>query len=238
MPPPGSSDGPPPAAAAVEKVLPEDWAAAVAGTDEKVEGSGAVARAVEVLNRGGLVAFPTETVYGLGALLSRPRALARIFHVKGRPGDKPLIVHVYDEGAARKVVSAWPPAARRLVRRFWPGPLTLVLPRAPGIPEEVTRGGATVAVRCPSHPVARALLAAAEGPVAAPSANLSGRPSPVSAAQVLADLGGSIDMILDGGPPPGGTESTVVDMSKAPPVILRIGAVPAAEVEAALDGPR
>ncbi|MDR7420768.1 MAG: L-threonylcarbamoyladenylate synthase, partial [Armatimonadota bacterium] len=174
---------------------------------------------------GGLVAFPTETVYGLGADALNAGAVARIFAAKGRPADNPIIVHVADEATLTGLVAAIPQTARQLIARCWPGPLTLVLPARPVVPA-VTRGGLpTVAVRMPAHPVALALIRAAATPVAAPSANRSGRPSPTAAHHVVADLGDAVDLVLDAGPTPVGVESTVLDVTGAPPVLLRPGGV-------------
>ncbi|MDQ7839911.1 MAG: L-threonylcarbamoyladenylate synthase [bacterium] len=185
----------------------------------------AIGEAAAVLSDGGLVAFPTETVYGLGADALNPRAVERIFAAKGRPVDNPIIVHIADSNALGGLVSNVPAAAQTLIARCWPGPLTLVLPAAPVVPS-VTRGGLpTVAVRMPAHPVALALIRAAGCPVAAPSANRSGRPSPTTAQHVLADLGGSVELVLDGGPTPVGVESTVLDLTCDPPVLLRPGGV-------------
>ncbi len=191
-----------------------------------------IARAAEVLRRSGLVAFPTETVYGLGAAALDPVAVARIFEAKGRPATNPLIVHVTDADEARALAIAWPENAARLAAHFWPGPLTLVLPRSARVPDIVTAGGPTVAVRVPAHPVALALLRAASLPVAAPSANRSTSLSPTRAEHVLRGLGGRIDLILDCGPTPGGLESTVLDVSSEPPRLLRPGLVTPAEIEA------
>ena len=181
--------------------------------------------AVEVLRAGGLVAFPTETVYGLGADALDPAAVARIFAAKGRPADNPVIVHAPDPETAWRVTTGPTALAVRLAERFWPGPLTLVLSAAAGVPTEVTAGLASVAVRVPDHPVALALLHAAGVPVAAPSANRSGRPSPTTAAHVLADLGDVVDMVVDGGPCSVGVESTVVDVRGGAPIVLREGAI-------------
>ncbi|MBI3048811.1 MAG: threonylcarbamoyl-AMP synthase [Acidobacteria bacterium] len=186
----------------------------------------AIVRAAACLRRGGLVAFPTETVYGLGAHALDRAAVARVFEAKGRPGSDPLIVHVAALEDATPLVTRMPDAARALAARFWPGPLTLVLARAAIVPAEVTAGLDTVAIRVPAHPVARALLDAARLPVAAPSANLFSRPSPTRAAHVIEDLEGRIDMVLDAGPTPVGVESTVLDLTQDPPVVLRPGAVP------------
>lgn len=185
-----------------------------------------IRRAAAVLSAGGLVAFPTETVYGLGANALDPAAVARIFAAKGRPADDPLIVHVLDVGALGPLVTGVPDVARRLAEAFWPGPLTLVLPRSDIVPSAVTAGLDTLAVRAPSHPVARALIQAAGTPVAAPSANPFGRTSPTSAAHVVTDLGGRVDLVLDGGACPIGVESTVVDCTSDPPRVLRHGGVP------------
>ena len=176
-----------------------------------------------MLRRGGLVAFPTETVYGLGANALDAEAVRHIFAAKGRPATNPVIVHVAEIARVREVVADWPPLAERLAGRFWPGPLTLVLPRHPALPALVTAGGPTVAVRVPLHPVALALLRAAVVPVAAPSANRSTRLSPTRAEHVLAGLAGRIDLLLDGGPASGGLESTVLDVTTVPPRLLRRG---------------
>jgi L-threonylcarbamoyladenylate synthase len=194
----------------------------------------ALARAAEVLRSGGLVAFPTETVYGLGAKALDADAVARIFAAKGRPANNPLIVHVAETGDALRVVGIWPEAAARLAERFWPGPLTLVLPGRPEVPDVVTACGPTVAVRLPAHPVARELIRLAGVPIAAPSANRSNRISPTLARHVLRDLDGRIDLILDGGPTPGGIESTVLDLSRRPPRLLRPGLIEPAALEAVI----
>ena len=186
-----------------------------------------IAAAAEVLARGGLVAFPTETVYGLGAHALDAAAVQRIFAAKERPPTDPLIVHVATLDGARRVAAAFPPIAERLAARFWPGPLTIVVKRAAIVPTLVTAGLDTVAIRIPAHPVARALLETAALPVAAPSANLFSRPSPTQAAHVLQDLDGRVDLVLDGGPTTVGVESTVLDLSAAVPIILRPGAVTA-----------
>jgi L-threonylcarbamoyladenylate synthase len=203
-------------------------------TDAEHPDAGAVGRAAAVLRAGGLVAFPTETVYGLGASALDAAAVARVFAAKGRPPNNPLIVHVADGADAPGVVASWPDAAARLAERFWPGPLTLVLPRRPDVPDAVTAGGPTVAVRVPAHPVARALLRAAGVPVAAPSANRSGYVSPTRAEHVLRGLDGRIDLVLDAGPVPGGIESTVLDMTADLPRLLRPGLVSPAQIEAVI----
>ena len=188
--------------------------------------SDAVARAAGILRGGGLVAFPTETVYGLGADATNARAVAAIFAAKGRPRFNPLIVHVasFEEAAALGRLTE---AGRTLAAAFWPGPLTLVLARRPGCPiaELVTAGLDTLAVRVPGHPVARALLQASAVPIAAPSANRSGHVSPTTAAHVEADIGAHVQLILDRGPAPLGLESTVVDVTGEAAVVLRLGAV-------------
>lgn len=194
----------------------------------------AIRAAAEALSAGQLVAFPTETVYGLGADALNAAAVDRIFAAKGRPADNPTIVHVATPAALDDLVTVVPPAARELIARLWPGPLTLVLPAAPSVPA-VTRGGLpTVAVRMPSHPVALALIAAAARPVAAPSANRSGRPSPTAARHVLDDLGDAVSVVLDAGPSPLGVESTVLDLSGERPVLLRPGGVPLETLEGLL----
>jgi len=191
-----------------------------------------IARGAQLLQAGGLVAFPTETVYGLGALAFDPQAVARIFELKGRPRFDPLIVHVLDRAMLEGVAAAFPPEAERLAARFWPGPLTLVLPKAPAVPEIVTAGLATVAVRMPSHPVARALLAAARAPLAAPSANRFGSLSPTRAEHVERDFGARL-LILNEGPSEHGIESTVVALEPRP-ALLRPGAIPVEEIEAVI----
>jgi L-threonylcarbamoyladenylate synthase len=183
----------------------------------------AIARAAGVIRAGGLVAFATETVYGLGADATNPEAVARIFEAKGRPSTNPLIVHVEDKQAARACVSDWPRRADLLADRFWPGPLTLVLPRSPIIPDMVTAGGETVGVRVPDFGVARALILEAGRPIAAPSANRSNRISPTEAQHVLDELDGRVDLILDSGPTSVGIESTVLDLSNELAQVLRLG---------------
>lgn len=177
-----------------------------------------------MLRGGGLVAFPTETVYGLGALALDERALARVFEAKGRPTHHPLIAHVGDEGQARALAASWPDAAARLARAFWPGPLTLVVERAAHVPAAVAGGTSSIAVRVPSHSVALALLATLGAPVAAPSANRYQGLSPTTAAHVVKELGDRVDLVLDAGPCDAGIESTVVDVRGKPPRVLRHGA--------------
>lgn len=193
-----------------------------------------IERAAAILRAGGLVAFPTETVYGLGANALDADAVRRIFEAKGRPATNPVIVHVADLAQARSVIAAWPESAQKLSTCFWPGPLTLVLPRAGSIPEIVTAGGPTVAIRCPAHPVARSLLHAAGVPIAAPSANRSTELSPTTAAHVRQSLEGRIDAILDGGGCPVGIESTVLDLSADQPAILRPGTITQAQIESVI----
>jgi L-threonylcarbamoyladenylate synthase len=194
----------------------------------------AVKAAARILRGGGLVAFPTETVYGLGAVASNPRAVMRIFEVKRRPPDNPLILHVSSVEQLFEVAREVPPHALKLVERFWPGPLTLVLPKSERVIREVTGGLGKVAVRMPAHPVALALIREVGEPIAAPSANLSGRPSPTTAQHVLEDLGGLIEAVLDAGETLHGLESTIVDLTSDPPVLLRPGALPVEAVEEVL----
>lgn len=191
-------------------------------------------KSANLLRRGGLVAFPTETVYGLGAAALNPDAVARVFAAKGRPARNPLIVHVAETNDARRLASEWPATAQALADAFWPGPLTLVVRKAAIVPDAVTAGGATVAVRVPGHPVAQALLRATGQPVAAPSANRSGAVSPTSAEHVLASLADQIDALLDSGPTPGGIESTVVDVTQTPARLLRPGLVTPRQIRAVL----
>jgi L-threonylcarbamoyladenylate synthase len=193
-----------------------------------------LAEAARVLRSGGLVAFPTETVYGLGANALDAAAVARIFAAKGRPANNPLIIHIADTDQVRRVAADFPESAARLADRFWPGPLTLVLPKRDTVPDVVTAKGPTVAVRVPAHPVAQALLRAADVPIAAPSANRSSELSPTRAEHVLRGLDGRIEMLLDGGPTSGGIESTVVDLTTTPPRLLRPGLIGVAELEAAI----
>ena len=191
-------------------------------------------RAAGILRQGGLVAFPTETVYGLGANALDDQAVAKIFAAKGRPATNPIIVHVAEVAAARQWTTAWPEAAERLAQRFWPGPLTLVLPKQADIPDLVTAGGPTIALRIPAHPVARALLRTSGLPLAAPSANRSTHLSPTRAEHVLASLHGMIDLVVDAGPTSGGLESTVVDLTGRPARLLRPGLITATELEAVI----
>lgn len=194
-------------------------------------GKEAVAEAARLLRDGQVVAIPTETVYGLAASALDAQAVARVFDAKGRPQDNPLIVHVADEASLFLATAEVPEKARTLMRTFWPGPLSLVLPKGEAISDAVSAGLGTLAVRMPSHPVAIAILREAGIPIAAPSANLSGRPSPTSAAHVLSDLDGRIPLVVDGGQCEVGVESTVVDMTRDIPLILRPGAITREDLE-------
>ena len=193
-----------------------------------------IAEAAAALRQGKLVAFPTETVYGLGASALEEAAVAAIFAAKGRPSHNPLIVHVADMAAAQRLAVGWTENAARLAEHFWPGSLTVVLPKRPEVPDVVTAGGPTVGLRVPAHPVALALLQAAAIPIAAPSANRSSSVSPTTAAHVLRGLEGQIDIVLDAGPTPGGLESTVLDLTVDPPRLLRPGLVSVAQLESVL----
>jgi L-threonylcarbamoyladenylate synthase len=197
-----------------------------------------IARAAECLRDGGLVAFPTETVYGLGVHALDRDAVRRLYAAKGRPASDPLIVHVSSRDDVHRLVSREPEIVDELARRFWPGPLTLILPRSAAVPDEVTAGLDTVAVRVPAHPVAQALIRAAGVPIAAPSANLFSRPSPTQAAHVIDDLDGRIDMVIDGGSTTVGVESTVLDVTRGTPVILRPGGVTLDALRAVVPGVR
>ena len=185
----------------------------------------AIARVGEILRGGGLAAIPTETVYGLAANAYDADAVRNIFRAKGRPGDNPLIVHIADLSELRPLVKKVPKRAKQLAAAFWPGPLTMILPKSDRVPDEVTAGLSTVAVRYPSHPVANAIIRAAGVPLAAPSANLSGKPSPTCARHVYEDMNGRIDAIIDGGECSYGVESTVVSLAGKVPRLLRPGAV-------------
>ncbi len=193
-----------------------------------------VRRAGKILQEGGLVAFPTETVYGLGANALNPLAVAKIFTAKGRPSDNPLIVHISEVRQVYDLADDVTVPGQRLMEAFWPGPLTLVLPKKPGLSENVTAGLDTVAVRMPGNKVALEIIAAAGVPVAAPSANRSGRPSPTIAEHVMHDLNGKVDLIVDGGPCNVGLESTVLDITSEPPVILRPGGITREQLEGVL----
>lgn len=194
----------------------------------------AIEAAAAILRRGGLLGIPTETVYGLGADGLNEDAVRRIFLAKGRPQDNPLILHVPDAGWLERCCTDIPPAAYALAERFWPGPLTMILPRRDCVPLRTTGGLDTVGVRCPDHPVTRAIIAAADTPVAAPSGNTSGRPSPTCARHMMEDMMGKIDGIVDGGDCAVGVESTILDLTVQPPRLLRPGGLPLEELEAVL----
>ena len=185
----------------------------------------AIQRGGEILKQGGLVAFPTETVYGLGGDALNPQASMKIYAAKGRPSDNPLIVHIAEFDKLAPIVAEVPEKAKILARKYWPGPLTMILPKSDLVPKETTGGLDSVAVRFPSDRIAQELIKAAGGYVAAPSANTSGRPSPTKAEHVEEDLSGKIEMILDGGAVDIGVESTILDMTVTPPMILRPGAI-------------
>lgn len=184
---------------------------------KKIEAAG------DILKQGGLVAFPTETVYGLGADALNPEASKKIYAAKGRPSDNPLIVHISNMKALEKITSEIPEKAKKMAKEFWPGPLTMIFPKSGQVPLETTGGLETVAVRMPNHPIALALIDAGGGYIAAPSANTSGKPSPTKAEHVALDMDGKIPMILDGGAVGIGIESTIVDFSTEIPMILRPG---------------
>ena len=194
-------------------------------TKVRAADASAIQEGARRLRAGEIVAFPTETVYGLGANGLNADAVRRIFEAKERPCDNPLILHIADVEALDRLTARVNPRARALMERFWPGPLTLILPKAACVPYETTGGLETVAVRMPAHPVALALIRAADCPIAAPSANRSGRPSPTQADHVLEDLNGRIPLILDGGSSRVGVESTVLDLTGGTPVVLRPGGV-------------
>jgi L-threonylcarbamoyladenylate synthase len=195
------------------------------GTDTPALFARAVARASELLRAGEVVALPTETVYGLAANALNPGAVERVFAIKGRPAQNPIIVHVASLEMARSCVRDWPDLAQRLAVAFWPGPLTLVLPRSSLIPDIVTAGGDTVGVRWPGHPFIQAVIAACGFPLAAPSANLSTQISPTTARHVYRQLGGKVPLVVDGGPSHVGIESTVIDLSGDEPQVLRPGMI-------------
>lgn len=194
----------------------------------------AIKRAAALLLAGEIVGMPTETVYGLAANALNETAVKKIFEAKGRPQDNPLIVHIADVSALAQVSADVPDAARRLAAAYWPGPLTMVLPRAAGIPDTVTAGLSTVGVRLPAHPLARALIRQAGVPIAAPSANRSGRPSTTTTAHVLADMDGRIPAILEGGPCQVGVESTIVSLTGEKPRLLRPGGISLEQLRAVL----
>lgn len=206
----------------------------VLAVDPKEPQPEVIREAARVLAGGGLVAFPTETVYGLGARGLRPEEVARIFAAKGRPRAHPLILHVADVAMARSLAADFTAEASLLASRFWPGPLTLVVPRAPSVPDAATGGLDSVGIRAPAHPVALALIAAAGEPLAAPSANAHLHVSPTTAAHVVRSLGDAVDLVLDGGPSARGIESTVLDVTGPVPTVLRPGAVSLEALRAAL----
>jgi L-threonylcarbamoyladenylate synthase len=220
---------------ALPETLPVRWPEGAGAPTP--EGEAAIDRAVAVLRGGGLVAIPTETVYGLAGLALLPAAVERIFIAKGRASTNPLIVHVDGIAMARSLAAEWPESAERIVAACWPGPVTVVVPKAAHVPDDVTAGGPTVAIRCPDQAVARRLIGKLGAPLAAPSANRSLRLSPTTAAHVLESLGARVDLILDAGPCKRGIESTVVDCTVSPPVILRPGPLSAAVLAAALGRP-
>jgi L-threonylcarbamoyladenylate synthase len=185
----------------------------------------AIEAAAAALRADGLVAFPTETFYGLGAAALRPAAVRRVVEIKGRADDKPLLVLVDSVAMVTRVALEVPAPARELMARHWPGALTLVLRARPGVPREVTAGSGTVGVRLSAHPLARALVSALGEPVTAPSANPAGAPPPTTAAEVAAYFGEAVDLVLDGGATPGGEPSTVLDVTVEPPRVIRAGAV-------------
>jgi len=209
----------------------------VSGRVLRADDPAAIDEGARILRAGGLVAFPTETVYGLGADAFDARAVARVFEVKARPSFDPLIVHLADGSDLHRVVAVEDPRVDRLTSRFWPGPLTLVLRRRPELPEIVTAGLDTVGVRVPAHEAAHALIRAARTPVAAPSANPFGYVSPTTAAHVGELLGEAVDLVLDGGPCEVGVESTIVSLASELPTILRPGGVSREELEEALGAP-
>jgi L-threonylcarbamoyladenylate synthase len=196
-----------------------------------------VAAAVGVLRAGGLVAVPTETVYGLGADAANPDAVRRVYAVKGRPADHPLIVHIASAEALPRWAAVVPPAAESLAAACWPGPLTVVLHRRPDVDATVAGGRDTIALRVPAHPLTLAVLDAFDGGIAAPSANRFGHVSPTTARHVRDDLGEAVDLVLDGGPCTVGVESTIVDLTVSPPSVLRPGGIPLEALEAIVDGP-
>lgn len=220
----------------VRVMSPENHCAEVLATHTPALFESAVRRAAELLRAGEVVALPTETVYGLAANALDAAAVARIFAVKGRPAQNPVIIHVSDLAMARRFAMTWPDAAERLARSFWPGPLTLVLPRTGEVPDIVTSGGPTVGVRWPSHPFMQAVIRECGFPLAAPSANPSNFISPTNAQHVRATLGDRIRLIVDGGQSQVGIESTVVDVAAARPAVLRPGMIHAESLAAALGG--
>ncbi len=201
----------------IAKILPEEY--------ENLLNHADIQKAAEIITSGNLVGFPTETVYGLGASVFSEYAVSQVYQVKGRPQDNPFIVHISNFDMLESIVEEIPPLVSKLCEKFWPGPLTILFRKKPNVPDIVTAGLSTVAVRMPSHPIALALIEKSNVPIAAPSANLSGFPSPTSAEHVINDLNGKIPMILDGGACEVGVESTVIDLHQDPPLILRPGGV-------------
>ena len=199
-----------------------------ASTGESIEKAG------KILKNGGLVGIPTETVYGLAANALDGSAVAKIFAAKGRPVDNPLIVHISEFSQIYRLVKEVPDSAKRLAEKFWPGPLTMILQKSDLIPNEVSAGLPTVAIRFPSHPVARKVISAAGVPLAAPSANTSGKPSPTQASRVMEDMDGKIEAVLDGGPCSVGVESTVITLACDPPRLLRPGGITLEELRGVL----
>ena len=193
-----------------------------------------IEQAAAVIRRGGLLGIPTETVYGLGANGLDPEAVTHIFEAKGRPQDNPLILHIPSADWLERYCQEIPPAAYELAKQFWPGPMTMILKRRALVPDVVTAGLDTVGMRCPAHAVCRAILAAADVPVAAPSGNTSGRPSPTTAGHMLEDMDGKIDAIVDGGPCAVGVESTIIDLTCTPPRLLRPGGITLEQLESVL----
>ena len=190
-----------------------------------------VERGISILRRGGIVAFPTDTVYGLGASIRLPRAVERVYEVKRRPRDMALPVLLADASQLPEVAESIPAVAWRLIHRFLPGALTIVLPKAKSVPDIVAAGGTTIAIRIPNHPITLALIRGLGAGLVGTSANVSGQPSPLTASEALCQLGDEVDLIIDGGPCPGGKESTVVDVTTERPVVLRQGAVSIEELE-------
>ncbi len=186
---------------------------------------------IAILKRGGIVAFPTDTVYGLGAGLAFPEAIERIYRVKERQRNVPFPVLIARNAEVNALAKNVPPVARQLMKTFWPGGLTIILERADSVPDFVTAGSPTIGLRIPAHPVPIALVAGSGMPLIGTSANISGRPSPLTAAEVRAQLAGKVELIIDGGRAPGGKESTILDLTGAAPVISREGAVPRFEIE-------
>ncbi len=193
-----------------------------------------IRQAAAIIQKGGLVAFPTETVYGLGANALDEEAAKKIYAAKGRPSDNPLIVHIADPGMLNPLIKEIPPVAEKLMKKFWPGPMTLIFRKSAAVPKQTTGGLDTVAVRYPSNPIALALIREAGVPIAAPSGNLSGKPSPTEGEHIIEDMNGRIDMIIDGGTVGMGLESTIIDVTETPPMILRPGFITKEMLEEAI----